>query len=211
MAEENIEVKQAETTSWADKAPEVKDVAPTVANNAPVESKEEVKKELLGNDVPAEIVPETYNFNVPDGFVLNESAIADFTPIAKELGLSNEKAQKLADVYAKIESDKMIMREQEEQKKQDAFIQAVKNDKEIGGANFDKSIALANSVISRFGSKDLAEVLTSNGVANHPELVKLFYNIGKVISEDSVIPNKGDTTTKQDVASLIFNKSLKGK
>ena len=116
MSEENIEVKQAETTSWSD--PEVKEpvTAPTGANNAPVESKEDVKKELLGNDVPAEIVPETYNFNVPDGFVLNESAIADFTPIAKELGLSNEKSQKLANVYAKIESDKMIMKEQEEQK-----------------------------------------------------------------------------------------------
>src|SRR5258708_2662348 len=46
--------------------------------------------------------PEKYaDFKVPDGFKFDEKALTEATAAFKELGLSQEKAQKLVDTYAK--------------------------------------------------------------------------------------------------------------
>lgn len=154
-----------------------------------------------------EAAPESYNFTVPEGFQINEVAMQEFTPIAKELNLTNDKAQKVADVYSKIEANRLQAEKEAFDKEQADYIQAVKNDSEVGGANFEKSIALANSVITRFGGKELPNALASKGLANHPEMVKFFHNIGKVISEDVIVPSDSGKA-EPTAASLIFNKSL---
>jgi len=51
---------------------------------------------------PAEGAPEKYaDFKVPDGFKFDEKALTEATAAFKELGLTQESAQKLVDTYAK--------------------------------------------------------------------------------------------------------------
>ena len=48
-------------------------------------------------------IPEKYEFVNPDGFQeIDKQALATFEPLAKELGLSNEQAQKLVTCTAKM-------------------------------------------------------------------------------------------------------------
>ena len=47
--------------------------------------------------------PEKYEFAAPEGQALDANALAVFEPIAKELGLTQEQAQKLVDIYPQIQ------------------------------------------------------------------------------------------------------------
>ena len=51
-------------------------------------------------------VPEVYDFAVPEGFeALDEQTLAKFDPIARELNLNQEQAQKLVELYGGAVSD----------------------------------------------------------------------------------------------------------
>lgn len=45
-------------------------------------------------------VPEQYEFTVPEGMALDEKLVEKATPVLKELGLTNDQANKLVGVYA---------------------------------------------------------------------------------------------------------------
>jgi len=60
------------------------------------------KPEDKSKDPPAEGAPEKYaDFKVPEGFKFDEKALTEATAAFKELGLTQEGAQKLVDTYAK--------------------------------------------------------------------------------------------------------------
>src|SRR5262245_60440079 len=44
--------------------------------------------------------PEKYEFKAPEGVTLDTGLVNDFTPLAKELGMSQDAAQKVVDLYA---------------------------------------------------------------------------------------------------------------
>ncbi|MCV5473515.1 peptidase, partial [Escherichia coli] len=45
--------------------------------------------------------PEKYEFQAAEGVELDADALKDFEPVARELNLTNEQAQKLVDAYPK--------------------------------------------------------------------------------------------------------------
>jgi len=56
-------------------------------------------KQTDNKDAKPEGPPEKYEFQLPDGMELDQEALAEFDPIARELNLNNEQAQKLASIY----------------------------------------------------------------------------------------------------------------
>jgi transcription antitermination factor NusG len=46
--------------------------------------------------------PEKYEFKAGEGVELDTEALKDFEPVARDLNLTNEQAQKLVDAYPKI-------------------------------------------------------------------------------------------------------------
>jgi len=88
------------TTLTPEKKPEGQSFLTQTPEAPKEESKEEPKPEDKKPD--AEGAPEKYaDFKVPDGFKFDEKALTEATAAFKELGLSQEKAQKLVDTYAK--------------------------------------------------------------------------------------------------------------
>ncbi len=85
--------------------PEKKPEGQSFLTQTPEASKEEPKEdEPKPEDKKPDAagVPEKYaDFKVPDGFKFDEKALTEATAAFKELGLSQEKAQKLVDTYAK--------------------------------------------------------------------------------------------------------------
>lgn len=147
--------------------------------------------------------PEKYDLKVPDGMTLDESALAEFDPVARELNLSNEQAQKLADIYSKRMTE-LAQRQQESWKETTAkWVDNVKADKEIGGQNLDTSVRHAQAALTKFGTPELKAQMDATGMGNHPELVRVFARIGKAMAEDTFVQSSRDGV-QSDPAKKMF-------
>ena len=164
---------------------------------------EELAAEKAGKDLadkaekdkkPA--APEKYEFTPPEGQELDANALSVFEPIAKELGLTQEQAQKLVDIYPQIQQQQA-----EAWSKQVAeWGEQVKADKEIGGDKFNASVGLAQRALDQFGNPELREYLNASGLGNHPALVRFCAKVGKSMAEDSfVVPNQGGQRSAADI------------
>lgn len=140
--------------------------------------------------------PEKYEFSAPEGQELDANALAVFEPIAKELGLSQEQAQKLVDIYPQIQQQQA-----EAWSKQVAdWGEQVKADKEIGGDKFNASVGAAQRALDQFGNTELREYLNASGLGNHPALVRFCAKVGKAMAEDTfVVPNQGGQRSAADI------------
>ncbi|MBH3138811.1 peptidase [Serratia marcescens] len=157
------------------------------ANKEATEKAEKEKK-------PA--APEKYEFTPPEGQELDANALAVFEPIAKELGLSQEQAQKLVDIYPQIQQQQADAWS----KQVSDWGEQVKADKEIGGDKFNASVGAAQRALDQFGNTELREYLNASGLGNHPALVRFCAKVGKAMAEDTfVVPNQGGQRSTADL------------
>lgn len=140
--------------------------------------------------------PEKYEFTPPEGQELDANALAVFEPIAKELGLSQEQAQKLVDIYPQIQQQQA----EAWSKQVSDWGEQVKADKEIGGDKFNTSVGAAQRALDQFGNTELREYLNASGLGNHPALVRFCAKVGKAMAEDTfVVPNQGGQRSAADI------------
>jgi len=157
-------------------------------------------------DAPAG-APEQYaDFTAPEGVTLNAEVLGEFKAMAKERNLSQEDAQKFADLGAKLiqQTDDKITAQIEATQAQ--WLEATQSDKEYGGDKLTENMAIANKALAAFGTPELTQLLGETKLGNHPEVIRAFYRVGKAISEDRLIP--GTTRTGGGPsAQSIYDKS----
>jgi hypothetical protein len=146
-----------------------------------------------GDTDKAAAVPETYELTVPEGFEkLDADALAAATPVFKELGLSNEQANKLMPVAGEFAKKIIAERDQQflgtilEQRK--TWLNDARADKEIGGTNWDATMQASARALDRLGfpkGSPLRSALDESGFGNHPEMIRLMARVGKAVGEDS--------------------------
>jgi hypothetical protein len=154
---------------------EVKDAA-----NANTDTKDaEAKDDGKGGDAAAPV----YEFKAPEGVELNTVAVDEFKAIATELKLPAEGAQKVVDLYAKLEQQRSEAFANQVQ----AWGDEVKADKEIGGDKLAENLAVAKKAVDAFGGDEIRSLLDSTGMGNHPAVVRMMVKIGKAISEDGFV------------------------
>ncbi|AHB70333.1 hypothetical protein P262_02767 [Cronobacter malonaticus] len=162
----------------------------------PDEKKDETKK--------PEGAPEKYELTAGEGVELDAAAVKEFEPIARELNLSNEQAQKLVDVYA---SKILPLVNQQQlaawQKQGEEWQEAIKADKEIGGDKLTSSISAAQRAIDQFGTPELKEYLEASGLGNNPALVRFCVQVGKAMSEDKMVSG-GHVSGGNDLISAFY-------
>lgn len=150
-------------------------------------------------------VPEKYEWNKPEGFEgeLDQAAIEQFEPIAKELGLTQEQADKLVGIHAEsLQSAQQHAAEQHSQQ-METWTNELRNDPEFGGANFDANLKSAQKAVKEFGSEGLIKALDETGMGNHPDLVRTFAMIGKSISEDGFVSG-GKSGGPRSAADIMY-------
>ncbi|GJA00438.1 peptidase [Enterobacter cloacae] len=147
--------------------------------------------------------PEKYEFKPAEGQELDTSALEQFEPIARELNLTNEQAQKMVDLYG-TKILPMVQQQQAEawQKTTEQWAADVKADKEIGGDKLTANLSAAQRALDLFGSPALKEYLEGTGLGNHPELVKTFIKIGKAMSEDGMVD--GSNQGQRSAAEVLY-------
>lgn len=149
--------------------------------------------------------PEKYEFKVGEGVELDTEALKDFEPVARDLNLTNEQAQKLVDAYPKILAGVQQRQAEAWQKQTEGWAETVKADKEIGGDKLTANLSAAQRALEQFGDPELKEYLDSTGLGNHPALVKAFIKVGKAMSEDKVVTG-GHESGGSDLISAFYPK-----
>lgn len=135
--------------------------------------------------------------------MLDAPTMTAFEATAKELGLPQDKAQALIDKVApamKAQGEAAF-----ETMKTD-MLAAAKADAEIGGDNFDESVATAKLAINAFFAPSFAKFLNDTGLGNHPEMIRGLRKAGLPLKQDGVVQG-GDNTKGELNAKSLYNKS----
>lgn len=148
--------------------------------------------------------PEKYEFTAGEGVELDTEALKDFEPVARDLNLTNEQAQKLVDAYPKILAGVQQRQAEAWQAQTEQWAADVKADKEIGGDKLTANLSAAQRALDQFGGPVLKEYLNTTGLGNHPELVKAFVKIGKAMSEDGMVD--GSNQGQRSAAEVLYGK-----
>ena len=152
--------------------------------------------------------PESYDeFKAPEGVTLDAGAMSAFGEVAKELNLSQEKAQAVIDKVSPI----LAQRQMEQIKEVTAqWREKSANDPEIGGVNLEKNLVHAARIRDKFAynadgkmDADIAELMNSPA-GNHPGLLKLLIRTGKAFGEAGF--PKGQPTKPKFTASDLYRK-----
>lgn len=156
-------------------------------------------------DVSSQTAPDAYaDFVMPEGVEVDAALITEATPLFKELGLTQDQAQKLVDFQAK-------QAQASSEGRVDAFNQLMKdwsekskNDSEFGGDKFEENVGIARSAIDKFGTPELKQLLEEHGVGNHPEVIRFMIKVGKMTAEDVPGGTVTPTSKAQDRVSLMY-------
>lgn len=188
------------------------DAGSLLTGQGQTESAESATESKDSTEAKAEAVPEKYEFTMPEGVEADSEMLAEFEPIAKELGLSQEKAQKLVDIQIKslqksiqrMQADHEIQQEEAFKEMTTQWATAAKADSEYGGAKFNENLSVAQKALKQFASEGLIEYLNSSGLGNHPEVIRTFVKVGKAISEDSFVVGGQGGARATDPAKVIY-------
>jgi len=155
-----------------------------------VPPEEEKKEEVVPpkeEEKVSEKEPEGLKLQAPEGSTLTAEHVERTAAFAKEQGLSQEQAQAVLERESKELSSFVGKQKENRDAVVSQWAEQVKNDKEIGGENFDKSIAGAREVLNKFGSPELKKGLEETGFGNHPMLVKLLVKIRGAMADDQLV------------------------
>lgn len=145
--------------------------------------------------------PEKYEFKAPEGSELSPEVVSKFEGVARELGLSQDAAQKVIDVVAP-EIAAAQAKAVEGVKTQ--WTDASKTDKEFGGDKLDANLAVAKKALDTFGTPELKQLLVDSGLGNHPEIIRAFYRAGLKITPPKVVSGSGGPTGTKGAAETLY-------
>jgi hypothetical protein len=161
-------------------------VAETVTDPTP-------KPEATPEPAPLEYT----DFAVPEGSTLDGGVLEDYKLAAKECGLDQANAQKLIE-FGAIAQAKAL------EKISAAWSADSINDKEFGGNKLNENLAIASKARDAFATPELQALLESSRLGNHPEMIRVFYKIGKAMSEDNLVPGGRAPSASQSAAEKLY-------
>lgn len=177
------------------------------------ESQTEAKPEAKDGEAQgqkAEQPAELADFVAPEGVQMDSEAATEFKNLAKELGLKQEGAQKVADVGFKLAQKWEAKQAEQIKAVKEAWIEGTKTDKEFGGEKLSENLAVAKKALDTFGTPELRTLLNESGLGNHPEIIRAFFRAGKAISEDRFIVGSGPNKTgDRDLAGSLYPNQIK--
>lgn len=176
------------------------------------EAKDSGDVDSIDEDSKAEYEPYD-EFNLGEGIQMNQAMLDRFTPLMRESNLDQSVAQKFVDAYSEaMEFDKKEAIGTAEKMLEDqrhADYLEFKNSPEHGGseAKFNEAVQELNRGINKFASPELKEVLKEVGIDNNPAVIKMFRQLGKIVSEDNVVSG-GDRGVNSRPEDAVFDKTV---
>lgn len=179
------------------------DAAGDQGDNPPPENKED-DQDKQKTDAESE-VPEKYDFKPPEGMEFDEETINLYAEAAKEAGLSQEKADIILGKIAPHLAQQQIKAVEKASSEWEAASRA---DPEFGGDKLNENLSVAAKAIEQFATPELKTLLNESRLGNNPEVIRLFYRVGKAISEDGFVSATGAPQTSDARALFPNTKNL---
>ena len=161
-----------------------------------------------GAEEKADAPIEYTDFSVPEGMQVDADALADFMPLAQDLKLSQDQAQKYVDIFAKgaERAAKANVKAWQDLKK--TWNDEARADKDIGGEHYDDSIKLSKVFIKKWsqhtGNDKFWEALDSTGFGDHPEFIRLLTWVGNIVVDDDFDFGGSTGETPRTQAEIIY-------
>ena len=116
--------------------------------------------------VEAPVIPEKYEFNLPEGLQLTPEIESQFTEIAKATGMTQEQANGLI----KLHSDLMLDVMQQATRQKNAWTAECKK----AGLTSPEKLQLAKNIVNTFDNTgEVMRVLVESGAAYHPAVLRM--------------------------------------
>lgn len=147
--------------------------------------------------------PEKYEpFKLPDGVKLEDAQIADLQATAKDLGLTQDQAQKLVDRELKVRGEVSTAAQTEFKSTIAKWADDARADKDIGGDKLAATLASAKRGLDAASTNaklpELKTMLDSTGFGNHPAVIKLFQYVDSLTANDGKFLAGGKATPAAD-------------
>lgn len=180
---------------------------PAAAESTPDPAAAPAEDEEPKTEEPKAVVPEEYaDFTLPEGVEISEATAAAVDATAKELGLTQEQAQKFAERSIKQEKDMSDGRDAGFTNLKKEWREEAAKDEEIGGPDLVKNMSYVKIALDKFATPELREALEKSGLGNHKEFLRLLYRTGRAVSEDNIVGGKAPDTKSRTRAEIIYNK-----
>ena len=129
------------------------------------------------------------------GGVAKES-VDKFLALAHKLNMTNDQVKSIHSWYYKnlVDEMKIVKTTQDEC----SAIMA----KEFG-SDWDERQTYLDRAFVRFGNKEVSELFAHSGLGNHPGVVRMFINIGKLIGDHKFVEGRGEKT-ETDAAHILY-------
>ena len=155
--------------------------------------------------------PDKYDYSevqLPEKYGYDENLLNEFNELAGKYNLSQKSANELMSMAVKLTqlTDENILKTQEEQHRQtvENYKRTLVNDREIGGANFEKTMKTANMAYTQFADEQVQQLLQETGLNCHPQVVKMFYNIGLKMQNDVIYGANAAAVQKENREDILF-------
>jgi hypothetical protein len=174
--------------------------------NADWAGKQEPDAEIYG-------APESYDYTgveLPDGMTLDQEILDEFNPIAKKFNLSQASSNELMGLAVKLvqkQVNGLTNGIKEAQQAEVAQYKALlENDKEIGTnkETRDAYLDIADIGYNAVAKTDVKKVLTEKGLNYHPDIIKMFHEIGKLCKEDSLPEVRTPVGQSERAADILY-------
>lgn len=159
-------------------------------------------------------IPESYEITPSEGFEVTPEIMEVVSPLFKKYNISQDGAQELANAHMDIMKQQSAAAEKFRTEMIQGWVQEIKSDPEFGGAKFNENMAMARRGLRAVspqgeGKSALEDLLKASGMGNHPEIIKAFARVGRMVKEDSIL-DKGTVASAKNGKTIAdaFAKSL---
>lgn len=156
-----------------------------------------------GGASAAEGAPETYaDFALPEGVALGTDLATEFGGLAKGLNLTQEQAQQVLDIGAKLALKGATDQAATIQTVQEGWRNETRTDKEFGGDKLPENLARAKAAMEATSTPQLQVLLDKSGLGNHPEVIRHFLKVAPAFLPDGWVPGGRAPQTAKGAQSI---------
>ena len=85
------------------------------------------------------------------------------------------------------------------------FLDQLKADPELGGANLDATAAISAKGVAAYASPELKTLLEKTGLSKHKEVVRHFFKLGQGVKEDGMVGGGSNRPTEKQAHEIMYD------
>lgn len=148
---------------------------------------------------------DVFEATIPDGSFVTKELAEDFSKFVLDKKLDPAVAKELWEKKVSVIDSVITSKQQSFEKLAfDEWPKLVQQDKELGGANFEKTKKLAATVVNKFAPPGLKKFLNDTGYGNHIDLVRFCVKIGEAMSDDKVVTGQVPESGPKRPEDILF-------